>query len=177
MQRCLFANRKRDYILNQIYREIAIVLADALSKKENTNHDISYFLGISQGRGIPVMLCCHKYHDDVLIDSLSVNFLSIDRNLTNATKLKEALQIINADDPFNEISSPDINQYTATIICIKGCGGFVENKIYEVIDGTLYDDGEQISKPNIFTNINDLNSRISAEFAEIEAGFYLGLFE
>ena len=55
--------------------------------------------------------------------------------------------------------------FNGKVVCVKGSMFFTTGRIYDVVDGALIDDlGD---KMRYFTDVNDMNSRMKAQFIEV----------
>lgn len=55
--------------------------------------------------------------------------------------------------------------FNGKVVCVKGNLSFTAGKIYDVVDGTLIDNvGDKFY---YFTDVNDMNSRMKAQFIEV----------
>ena len=55
--------------------------------------------------------------------------------------------------------------FNGKVVCVKGSMFFTTGRIYDVVDGTLTDDVG--TKFCYFTDVNDMNSRMKAQFIEV----------
>lgn len=56
-------------------------------------------------------------------------------------------------------------QFNGKVVCVKGEMSFTTGRIYDVVDGALIDDVG--AKFSYFTDVNDMNSRMKAQFIEV----------
>ena len=55
--------------------------------------------------------------------------------------------------------------FNGKVVCVKGNLSFATGRIYDVVDGALID--EVGDKFCYFTDVNDMNSRMKAQFIEV----------
>ena len=55
--------------------------------------------------------------------------------------------------------------FNGKVVCVKGNLSFTTGRIYDVVDGALIDDLG--AKMRYFTDVNDMNSRMKAQFIEV----------
>ena len=56
-------------------------------------------------------------------------------------------------------------RFNGKVVCVKGSMFFTTGRIYDVVNGALIDDVRD--KFCYFTNVNDMNSRMKAQFIEV----------
>ena len=55
--------------------------------------------------------------------------------------------------------------FNGKVVCVKGNLSFTTGRIYDVVDGVLIDNvGDKFC---YFTDVNDMNSRMKAQFIEV----------
>ena len=55
--------------------------------------------------------------------------------------------------------------FNGKVVCVKGNLSFTTGRIYDVVDGTLIDNvGDKFC---YFTDVNDMNNRMKAQFIEV----------
>ena len=56
-------------------------------------------------------------------------------------------------------------RFNGKVVCVKGNLSFTTGRIYDVVDGALIDNvGDKFY---YFTDVNDMNSRMKAQFIEV----------
>lgn len=76
---------------------------------------------------------------------------------------KKLFGVENAEEKSEEIPTP--KWFNGRVVCVKGNLSFTTGRIYDVVDGTLIDNvGDKFY---YFTDVNDMNSRMKAQFIEV----------
>ncbi len=76
---------------------------------------------------------------------------------------KKLFGVKNAEEKSEEIPTP--KWFNGKVVCVKGNLSFTTGRIYDVVDGALIDNvGDKFY---YFTDVNDMNSRMKAQFIEV----------
>ncbi len=76
---------------------------------------------------------------------------------------KKLFGVENAEEKSEEIPTP--KWFNGKVVCVKGNLSFATGRIYDVVDGVLIDNvGDKFY---YFTDVNDMNSRMKAQFIEV----------
>ena len=76
---------------------------------------------------------------------------------------KKLFGVENAEEKSEEIPTP--KWFNGKVVCVKGNLSFTTGRIYDVVDGALIDNvGDKFC---YFTDVNDMNSRMKAQFIEV----------